>query len=150
MAHLVRGAEAVLRPVQFRAGVPPPGPHRGRLCQPKGTDDGHNRYHDADQAGSELAFNDADPGHGQIECDGDQVKHDGERVVTARRADRGCLQEEHGTKRASYQDRVDRLAAALSPVNVVQVEPQRELSKVSAAPAPNSAASTSAQGVRGL
>jgi hypothetical protein len=76
MAHLVREAEAVLRPVQFRTGVPPPSPHRGRFGQPRGTDGGHNRYHDADQAGSELALNDADPGHGQIECDRDQVKPD--------------------------------------------------------------------------
>jgi hypothetical protein len=126
-AQLVSVAEPLLRAAELRAGIPPPGPDRGRLGQPDGTDRSQERYHDANQAGGELALDDADPGHGQVEREGGQVQPDGERVAAARGAERRRLHEEHGAERAANQDRVDRLAAALAPVDVVEVEPQGEL-----------------------
>ena len=45
------------------------------------------------------------------------------------RADRGRLQQQHRAQPAGDQDRIDRLAAVLAPVDVIEVEPQRELVK---------------------
>ena len=47
-------------------------------------------------------------------------------LLPAGRADQGWLQQQDRAERPADQDRVDRLAAALGPVDVVEVKPQRE------------------------
>jgi DinB superfamily/Pentapeptide repeats (8 copies) len=106
-----------------------PGPDRDRAGQAQGADHRHRRQEETEQGRAVLAFEHADhaehavgrehPGGGQAERD-----LDGVRARHAERGEPGQGQPEAGRRQAH---RLDRELALAAPVDVLQVQDQREL-----------------------
>jgi hypothetical protein len=120
-AVAMRGARRSLGLTGVAVGRPP----RPRFGQSHCADEGDAADDGADNAGCDLAFEQAY--HAQHEIDGeDEDRRPPCRCAGMARQEGGAADERSGY-RQNAEDRVDRFSSLRGPVDILQVEPQREL-----------------------
>src|SRR5580704_15238836 len=120
-AVAMRGARRSLGLTGVAVGRPP----RPRFGQSHCADEGDAADDGADNAGCDLAFEQAY--HAQHEIDGeDEDRRPPCRCADMARQEGGAADERSGY-RQNAEDRVDRFSSLRGPVDILQVEPQREL-----------------------
>jgi len=101
---------------------------RGRPAEPHGPDHRDGRDDEADQAHPELLLREVDQHEDQVEAAEGPDRGDGARLDAVGKVDPDSKAEDHHRRQDRRQDHgVDRAPALLLPVDVAQVEPQREL-----------------------
>jgi predicted PurR-regulated permease PerM len=122
------GAVAAPRPVHLAAAVEEAGPERVRLRQPDRRRDAGDRDDQARQGPPELLLGRVDQRQRDPEQPDDtDCRRDAALEVVGELDPRGKPHRRHAGEAAGDDHRVDRLAAVLRPVDVLELDPQGEL-----------------------